>query len=255
MIAIIGTGNVAHWVVSRLKDSQEFPVAQVYGRRMDQARALAGMAGAQAIDDLSELRRECDLYLFTVKDDAYREVLEKVPFTMPLALHTAGSVSQSVFEGHAREYGVLYPLQTISKNADLEELEVPLCVEDDRLGASRELVWRLAAALSDQCHRVGEAQRAVLHLAAVFACNFSNAMAVIADDLLKADGLDFKMLLPLMRQTLDKLQELSPIEAQTGPAVRGDRAVMDKHIRMLEDERLRNIYREISEYIKERKGR
>lgn len=155
MIAIIGTGNVAHWVASRLKDSQEFPVAQVYGRRMDQARALAGKVGAQAIDDLSELRRDCDLYLFTVKDDAYREVLEKVPFTMPLALHTAGSVSQRVFEGHAREYGVLYPLQTISKNADLEGLEVPLCVEDDRLGVSCERVWRLATALSDQSRRVG----------------------------------------------------------------------------------------------------
>ncbi|MBQ3850931.1 MAG: DUF2520 domain-containing protein [Bacteroidales bacterium] len=254
MIAIIGTGNVAHWVASRLKDSQEFPVAQVYGRRMDQARALAGKVGAQAIDDLSELRRDCDLYLFTVKDDAYREVLEKVPFTMPLAVHTAGSVSQRVFEGHAREYGVLYPLQTISKNADLEGLEVPLCVEDDRLGASCERVWRLATALSDQSHRVGEDQRAVLHLAAVFACNFSNAMASAADEILAANGLDFKMLLPLMRQTLDKLQELSPVEAQTGPAVRGDRAVMDKHIRMLEDERLRNIYREISEYIRARKG-
>lgn len=254
MIAIIGTGNVAHWVASRLKDSQEFPVAQVYGRRMDQVRALAGKVGAQAIDDLSELRRDCDLYLFTVKDDAYREVLEKVPFTMPLALHTAGSVSQRVFEGHAREYGVLYPLQTISKNADLEGLEVPLCVEDDRLGVSCERVWRLATALSDQSRRVGEDQRAVLHLAAVFACNFSNAMASAADEILAANGLDFKMLLPLMRQTLDKLQELSPVEAQTGPAVRGDRAVMNKHIRMLEDERLRNIYREISEYIRAHKG-
>ncbi len=254
MIAIIGTGNVAHWVASRLKNSQEFPVAQVYGRRMDQARALAGKVGAQAIDDLSELRRDCDLYLFTVKDDAYREVLEKVPFTMPLAVHTAGSVSQRVFEGHAREYGVLYPLQTISKNADLEGLEVPLCVEDDRLGVSCERVWRLATALSDQSRRVGEDQRAVLHLAAVFACNFSNAMASAADEILTANGLDFKMLLPLMRQTLDKLQELSPVEAQTGPAVRGDREVMDKHIRMLEDERLRNIYREISEYIRARKG-
>lgn len=255
MIALIGSGNVAHWVASRLERSREFPIAQVYSRDMDNAVALAEKVGAHPICDLSRLRPDCDIYLFTVADDAYRSVLQQIPFTMPLALHTAGSVSQDVFCGYAREYGVLYPLQTFSKHSDMSNLEVPLCLEDNNIGPGREMVERFAAALSGDCRRVDEAQRAVLHLAAVFACNFSNAMASAADEILTAEGLDFKMLLPLMRQTLDKLQELPPAEAQTGPAARGDRSVMEKHLGMLGDERLRNIYREISAYIEERKGR
>lgn len=253
MIALIGSGNVAHWVAGRLKDSQEFPVGQVYSRRMENARALADTLGAEAVDDLSRLRADCDLYLFSVKDDAYGEILKKIPFTMPVALHTAGSVSQNVFSGHAREYGVLYPLQTFSKTTDLVQLQVPLCVEESMIDRSRDKVHRLAAELSSTCYAVDESRRAVLHLAAVFACNFGNAMNHIADDILKAEGMDLKMLLPLLQESLRKLQTLSPGEAQTGPAVRGDRMVMEKHIAMLEDDRVKRIYREVSQYVEEHK--
>ncbi|MBQ4441113.1 MAG: DUF2520 domain-containing protein [Bacteroidales bacterium] len=253
MIALIGSGNVAHWVAGRLKGSQEFPVGQVYSRRMENARALADTLGAEAIDDLSLLRPDSDIYLFSVKDDAYGEILEKVPFTMPVALHTAGSVSQNLFAGHAREYGVLYPLQTFSKTTDLGHLQVPLCVEESMIGRNRDKVHRLASELSGTCYAVDESRRAVLHLAAVFACNFGNAMNHIADDILKAEGMDLKMLLPLLQESLRKLQTLSPAEAQTGPAVRGDRTVMEKHIAMLEDDRLKKIYREVSRYVEEHK--
>lgn len=251
MIALIGSGNVAHWVAGRLRNSQEFPVGQVYSRRMENARALADILGAEAIDDLSLLRPDCDIYLFSVKDDAYGEILEKVPFTMPVALHTAGSVSQNLFAGHAREYGVLYPLQTFSKTSDPERLQVPLCVEDSMTDGSRDKVSRLAAELSSTCYAVDESRRAVLHLAAVFACNFGNAMNHIADDILKAEGMDLKMLLPLLQESLRKLQTLSPAEAQTGPAARGDRLVMEKHLSMLEDDRVKRIYREVSRYIED----
>ena len=253
MIALIGSGNVAHWVAGRLKGSQEFPVGQVYSRRMENARALADTLGAEAIDDLSLLRPDSDIYLFSVKDDDYGEILEKVPFTMPVALHTAGSVSQNLFAGHAREYGVLYPLQTFSKTTDLGHLQVPLCVEESMIGRNRDKVHRLASELSGTCYAVDESRRAVLHLAAVFACNFGNAMNHIADDILKAEGMDLKMLLPLLQESLRKLQTLSPAEAQTGPAVRGDRTVMEKHIAMLEDDRLKKIYREVSRYVEEHK--
>lgn len=253
MIALIGSGNVAHWVAERLKGSQEFPVGQVYSRRMENARALADTLGAEAIDDLSLLRPDSDIYLFSVKDDAYGEILEKVPFTMPVALHTAGSVSQNVFAGHAREYGVLYPLQTFSKTTDLGHLQVPLCVEESMIGRNRDKVHRLASELSGTCYAVDESRRAVLHLAAVFACNFGNAMNHIADDILKAEGMDLKMLLPLLQESLRKLQILSPAEAQTGPAARGDRLVMEKHLSMLEDDRVKKIYREVSRYVEEHK--
>lgn len=254
MIALIGSGNVAHWVAERLRHSQEFRIAQIYSRQMEHAQELAAAVGAEAIDDLSKLTPSCDIYLFSIKDDAYRDVLRQIPFRMPVALHTAGTVSQEVFAAFAREYGVLYPLQTFSKHTDLSNLEVPLCVENNHINENSDMTMRLAKTLSDTCHIVCEEQRAVLHLAAVFANNFSNAMASIADDILKSDGMDINILLPLMRQTIEKLHTLSPAEAQTGPAARGDRTVMDKHLKMLPDEKTRAIYTIISDYIMNNTG-
>ena len=119
------------------------------------------------------------------------------------------------------------------------------------IGRNRDKVHRLASELSGTCYAVDESRRAVLHLAAVFACNFGNAMNHIADDILKAEGMDLKMLLPLLQESLRKLQTLSPAEAQTGPAARGDRLVMEKHLSMLEDDRVKRIYREVSRYIED----
>ncbi|MBR4788030.1 MAG: DUF2520 domain-containing protein [Bacteroidales bacterium] len=250
MIALVGSGNVAAWMAHRLRDSQEFRIGQVYSRNLDHARRLADRVGAEAIDDIGQLSPEASLYLFSVADDAYRELLPRIPFTMPVALHTAGSVSQRVFEGYAREYGVLYPLQTFSKDTVYEGLQVPVCLETDHLGASLDKVERLAAALSDRCCRLSEQQRAVAHLAAVFACNFSNAMFTIADDILKNNGMNLDLLRPLMQQTLDKLDSMSPREAQTGPAKRDDRRVMEKHLQALANPQHRRIYETVSNYIR-----
>jgi predicted short-subunit dehydrogenase-like oxidoreductase (DUF2520 family) len=251
MIALIGSGNVAAWIAHRLRDSREFRIGQVYSRHLDHARRIADGVQAEAIDDIGQLSPEASLYLFSVADDAYGELLPRIPFTMPVALHTAGSVSQRVFEDHAREYGVLYPLQTFSKDTVYEGLQVPVCLETDHLGSSIDSVERLAAALSDRCCRMSEQQRAVAHLAAVFACNFSNAMFSIADDILKDNGMSLDLLRPLMQQTLDKLDSMSPREAQTGPARRGDEAVMRRQIETLENPLVRELYCLISKYIRE----
>ncbi len=249
MIALIGSGNVAHWVAQRLENSTEFSIGQVYSRHLERAQALAARVGAQPIDDLSQLNPACEIFLFSLKDDAYPEVMAALPFPLPVALHTAGAVSQEIFAGKASEYGVLYPLQTFTQSVSMREVEVPLCVESNKLCLSKDRVLQLAAALSDWCYDVDEARRAVLHVAAVFACNFSNAMAHIAHDLLREHSLEMKMLLPLMRQTLDKLEVLSPAAAQTGPAVREDYSVMAMHIEKLPSEELKLLYRLISEYI------
>lgn len=249
MIALIGSGNVAHWLARKLCKSTEYPIAQVYSRNLAHAQALSSEVGAQAIDNLSLLNPNCEIFLFSLKDDAYKEILTDLPFELPLALHTAGSVSQNIFQGYAKRYGVLYPLQTFTKSENMEHLSVPLCVEDNALGEHKDKVQRLAEELSDKLYDVSEEQRGVLHLAAVFACNFSNAMANIAEDILKTNNLDFQMLLPLMRQTLDKLAIMSPDMAQTGPAVRKDAAVMEKHLQMLSSEELKTIYSLMSNYI------
>lgn len=255
MIALIGSGNVAHWVAQRLRNSKEFPIAQVYSRHIGNAQELAQKIEAQAIDDLKALNPACDVFVFSLKDDAYEEMLSLLPFELPLAVHTAGTVSQSVFAGHARHYGVLYPLQTFSKTMDMTGLQVPLCMECNMAGDDCDKVVRLAAELSDTRYSISESQRGVLHLAAVFACNFCNAMACVADEILKGDGMNLDMLMPLMQQTLDKLKTMSPAQAQTGPAARADKSVMEKHIEALPTAELQRLYRSISEYIMKNCGR
>ena len=249
MIALIGSGNVASWVAARLEKSREFPIGQVYSRNLAHARALADRVGAEPIDDLRKLDPACEIFLFALRDDAYPDILREVPFKMPLALHTAGSVSQQMFEHHADTFGVVYPLQTFSKTMDLSTMKVPLCVESDHLGDNLDNVMRLVAELSDTHCEMSEKQRAVAHLAAVFACNFSNALCGIADELLQKEGFSLELLMPLMEQTLAKLKAMSPAEAQTGPAVRRDTVVMGQQMMALDDERLRAIYTGISDYI------
>lgn len=252
MIALIGSGNVASWIALRLQHSAKFPIGQVYSRNIEHARAIADRVGAEAIDDLSKLSDSADVYLFSLKDDAYATVLSQIPFKMPVALHTAGSVSQSIFETYAHQYGVLYPLQTFSKQNLKMDVKVPLCMETDHLDDALNMTEALAAELSDMCCKMNERQRSVVHLAAVFACNFSNAMFTIADDLLKADDMDINIMLPLIQQTVNKLQTMSPREAQTGPAVRKDAIVMEKQLHALTDPRWKEIYALLSAYILER---
>lgn len=249
MVALIGSGNVAHWVAQRLKGSAEFPIKQVYSRQMSHAQALAAQVGAEAIDDLLRLDPSCDIFIFAIKDDAFAEVMAQLPFTLSVAVHTAGTVSQHVFASKAANYGVLYPLQTFTKGVSMQEVKVPLCIESSMLGAQKEKVRRLAKQLSDCCYDIDEEDRAVLHLAAVFACNFSNAMTHVAENILQNRKLDRKLLLPLMRQTLDKLERMPAEEAQTGPAVRHDKLVMEKHLNRISSEEIKTIYQVISSYI------
>lgn len=255
MITLIGSGNVATWMAQRLQGSPRFPVTQVYSRKLENAQRLAELSGAQAIDDLKALNPDNQIFIFALADNAYETVLPQLPFRLPAAFLTSGTVSCQCLKDHADHYGVIYPLQTFTKTQEMRDLEVPLCLEYSELthpsvGTNyRELMWALARELSPNCYEVSEAQRAQMHVAAVFACNFSNAMYQIAYKLLEENGLPFEILLPLLRQTVEKVSQMTPAEAQTGPAVRGDVNVMRAQMEALEDEWLREIYRIMSDTI------
>ncbi|MCR4965378.1 MAG: DUF2520 domain-containing protein [Bacteroidales bacterium] len=249
MVCLLGSGNVATWIAGRLRGSSDFPVRQVYSRHLDHAQVVADLCGAEALDDLSKLDPNCRIFIFALSDDALPKVLSQIPFKMPLAVHTAGSIPQEIFAPYADYFGVLYPLQTFSKTADMSALKVPLCVETGAADDQADMLMKLASELSDIVRPMDSGQRFYAHLASVFACNFSNAMCQVADDILRQHDLDIELILPLMEQTVHKLYELSPKEAQTGPARRGDLAVMRKHLEALPDERWREIYRMMSDFI------
>lgn len=251
MITLLGSGNVATWIAQRLQGNSCFPITQVYSRNLEHAQKLADLLNAEAIDDIQRLNLDNQIFIFALADKAYDSLLPKLPFRLPSAFLTSGTVSCQCLKDYADHYGVIYPLQTFSKSQDMSDLEVPLCLESDFVGDKKTLMWDLARELSLTCYEVSETQRARMHVAAVFACNFSNAMYNIAYKLLEEKGLPFEILLPVLRQTVRKVGEMTPAEAQTGPAVRGDLNVMRAQIETLKDEKLQEVYRLMSELIRD----
>ena len=246
-VSLVGSGNIAHWLVYALKKA-DVDIRQIYSRQLDHAKELAAKADADAIDSLRDLLPDSDLYIFSVKDDSYETLLSQLPFRLPLAVHTAGSLSIRIFEPYADSYGILYPYQSLNKNMDFANVEVPLSVESNDKMVENEL-FAFAGRLSSTVQLMGEARRLVLHRAAIFGCNFTNAMYAIAYDILRENNIDWRMILPLLENTLDKVKTMNPHDAQTGPAKRGDQNIILMHQEALQDERLREIYRLMSDYI------
>ncbi len=165
-----------------------------------------------------------------------------------LWLHTAGSVPMDIFRGYARRYGVLYPLQTFSKKRPVDFRNVPCFIEADS-AQSEQRLRTLAEKISSDVRLLSSEKRRYLHLAAVFACNFTNHMYVLADRILSEQGIDPAVLLPLIDETATKIHTLSPADAQTGPAVRYDCNVIEQQSAMLTDPVVRELYELISKNI------
>ena len=248
-VSLIGSGNMAHWLVYAMSKAG-VKIRQVYSRQLNHAGALAEKVGAEAIDNLKDLSPDSDLFVFSVKDDSYENLLRQLPFRLPLAAHTAGSLSQHIFKPYAEKYGILYPYQSVNKDMDFEGVVVPLCVEANDKITENEL-FAFAQGLTSTVQVLEEAQRMVLHRAAIFGCNFTNAMYSIAYDILKEHRIDWQMILPLLQNTLDKVKTMNPHDAQTGPAKRGDQNVIRLHQEALEEEQLKEIYSLMTAYIME----
>ncbi len=247
-IVVIGAGNVATHLAKALSLTDN--VLQVYSRNIENARLVAStISGCEAIDDLAQLRSDADVYLVSVKDDAIKLVMRHMPAESRgrLWLHTSGSVPMEVFSGEAKRYGVLYPLQTFSRDVAVDVSEVPFFVEGVDEAVTDE-IKAIACGLSSTVRIADSECRQRIHIAAVFACNFVNRLWAIANDVLQEGGLSFDLLIPLIRVTLDKLNNVPPVEAQTGPARRGDEEIMKKHMSMLSADNA-EIYRLLSQSI------
>ena len=249
-VSIIGTGNVASWLVYALTRAG-VPIRQIYGRNLQKCQNLAASCGAEALDDICKLDKNSDLYLFSLKDDAYETVISSVPFRLPMAAITAGSISQEVLSPIADRFGVFYPYQTLTQGIDFKNLEVPLCIEGNTDEAARFLL-DLAQKISSNVQYINEEQRKRLHLAAVFASNFTNAMYGTGFDLLEQENINPKMMLPLLHNTLDKIHTLHPWQSQTGPARRDDKKVMRSHLKALKKSELVDVYTLLSNYIQKK---
>ena len=250
-IVLVGAGNMATSLAFALKDSGNTPVA-VWSRTAESASMLGNRVGCPYTTDISSLPL-ADIVIISVVDSALQSVAHSVAQHYPsaLLLHTAGSIPMSALhDAGAYEYGVLYPMQTMSRQNIVPLGNVSIFVE----GCNDNVLQRissLASSLSSKVIVATSRQRCILHVAAVFACNFPNALYTMVAELLEKNGLPFDSMLPLIDEAARKVHLMSPVDAQTGPAKRGDQNVMDTHKSML-DEELAGIYQAMSDYIMKR---
>ncbi len=248
-VVIIGSGNVAtslaHCLASRCE------VVQIYSRHLSHARELADAVGCPlATDDLQALIADADAYIVAVRDDVIADVIAAVPDNGSLWVHTSGSKGIDLFEGHRSRYGVLWPMQSFSREVVTPLDEVHFFAEGSDAATLDDLM-SLGRLMSCHVTEADSERRRLLHVASVFSCNFANHMWTLAAEVLARNGLPFEALLPLIRTTVDKLERLSPAESQTGPAVRHDIKVVDSHLAMLDGDK-HEIYRLLSDSIMKR---
>ena len=262
-IVFLGSGNVATHLSQALNHSMSDDVVQVYSPTAENAESLAELLSCGYCTDINEVDVNADIYICSVKDSAQRQVwlaLKKhfnesdVNLADKIVVHTAGALAMDGEDGLSGVFpncGVVYPVQSFSKQRSVDLSHTPFLIEAT-IPSTLEKLRRLVATVSDRCYDATTRQRNALHPAAVFASNFANHMYAIAHRLMEKNGLPFDILIPLIQETAQKVMEVTPVAAQTGPAVRGDEAVMSKQEKGLNEdgnETELEIYRLVSQNI------
>lgn len=252
-VVFIGAGNVASHLAPAIEHSNAGRVVQVYSPTLSHAAELASkMNSAEAINDCAFIDRNADIYIVSIKDDCIAPLVDSLAGSFPenaLWVHTSGSVPMDVLAPLSSKYGVYYPMQTFSKDAPLAMTEVPMFVEGCNSSVEEE-IWKFAERTFTKVYHADSDLRRKMHIAAVFSCNFTNYMWVIADEILHKEGLGFDVMKPLLEETMRKAFASSPEAGQTGPAVRGDAKIMECHKSML-NEHDREVYELLSQKIYE----
>ncbi len=226
-----------------------FSIKYIYSKTKKSAQTLAGKIDCPFTNELDSLPDDAGLYIVCVKDSVIEEVAKELKVKNGLVVHTAGSISINILQPYFKDFGVFYPLQTFTKNRNIDFSEIPLCIEANNRKSENKLLV-LAKSLSKKAEVINSDKRKILHLAAVFTCNFTNHMYGIGSELLKSKKINFELLHPLINETAKKANEMNPIDAQTGPAARNDKKIIDMHLKMLKDyPEFEKIYRFVSDSI------
>jgi len=230
---MIGAGNVSTHI-SRHFHLAGHQISCIYSRTDIGAQQLAAELGVPGTSVIEDVPVDADFYILCVPDRVVLEVAEKFRHISGIWLHTSGALSMNLFQDAFKQYGVLYPLQTLSRSRPLEPSQVPCLVE----GSSPQVlasVMKLALSVYRTVEEVSSEKRLVIHTAAVFANNFSNHMVHIAKELISEQNIDPQMIEPILKETFEKIMALGTVEGRTGPAIRGDQETMNKHIELLKD--------------------
>ncbi len=247
-IVLLGTGNVATNMFLALQKTQNFKIIQVFNHK---SNSLEGFKSVPTTCEYEEIL-PADIYVIAVKDDKIINVSRKLNSKHALIVHTAGGIAMDILNAHPRA-GVLYPLQTFSKKRQVDFENIPICIEA-KSEVDLQMLEKLAVDLSGNVYKIDSVQRKSLHVAAVFVSNFVNYLYSEGEQICLKNDIPFEILLPLIKETAHKVSLMSPIEAQTGPAVRNDRVVIETHLEQLTGDQ-KKIYSLLTHSIKHLHGK
>jgi len=230
-IVLIGTGNTANVLGKKLKAAGH-EIVQIFGRDAAAASELAYEIDTESTNYWSVVNRNADLYILAVSDISIEEVMRELNLPEKTIVHTAGAVSKEVLKG-AYHFGVFYPLQSLKKGSGYLP-ETPILIDANDQETLQELI-QVAESISDTVVTADDEQRLKMHLAAVFCNNFVNHIYTLMEEFCRKEGLDFRLLIPLIEETTNRIKTMQPSDAQTGPAIRKDASTIEKHMALLHE--------------------
>jgi len=246
-VVIVGSGNVAT-VFGKKIQAAGYQVVQVLSRTLQHAKELGETLGCVYTSDNAEINKDADMYILAVSDSVLFGLTQLSPIGTKLVVHTAGSVPMDVLDKVSENYGVMYPLQSLRKEMDTVE-DIPLLINANT-AENTAIIKTLAEKISMQVSIAGDEERLKLHVAAVVVSNFTNHLYALAEDFCEKEHVDFKMLLPLIKETAYRVGDHSPKDLQTGPAFRNDIFTLDRHLRLLTAyPRLKYVYLKLTDSI------
>ncbi len=248
-VVIIGSGNIAT-VLGRLIKSAGHHIIEVVSQNLHHAKVLADELKCKANDDFNTVTKESDLYILAISDNSIKTVAAALHLDKGIIVHTSGSVSKEVLQRASHDYGVLYPLQSLRKEA-IHIPVIPFLVDGNN-DAVIKLLQAFAETISNKVTVANDETRLKLHVAAVVVSNFTNHLYTLTSNYCKKEHIDFSALSPLIEEVAGRVKEYNPEHMQTGPAIRGDSAIIEKHIHLLAGHpQLQKLYVEITGSIQE----
>ncbi|QQU05390.1 Rossmann-like and DUF2520 domain-containing protein [Myroides odoratus] len=245
-ISILGSGKVAHHLIGNILESDQLTLQQIYARNTNSVTDL--VPENRVVNDIKTLK-PADIFIIAVSDISIEEVSKQIQTPNQFVVHTSGTIPMSAIQQERK--GVMYMLQSFSKDKELDFSSIPFCIEANHK-EDFQLLEKIAVSFSERVYKISSEQRKAIHLAAVFVNNFSNHMFTMGEDICKEYQVPFEILKPLILETANKIMHLSPFEAQTGPASRGDQNTINQHLEMLTDPTKKEIYQLITKSIQNR---
>ncbi|MFT4153805.1 Rossmann-like and DUF2520 domain-containing protein [Parafilimonas sp.] len=247
LITIIGSGNVAA-VLGKIFKETSHEINEVVGRNETTVNSLAHILNARPCFSIKDISRASDLFVVAVKDDAVGEVSSQLNIPGKMAVHTCGSVSVNVLKNASENYGVLYPLQSLRKELNYHP-EIPFLIDGNN-AAAKDFIQNFASSFAGTITEADDEMRLRYHLSAIISSNFTNHLFALTKDYCDRNNINFHLLLPLIEETVNRMHYYDPAIMQTGPAARGDKATIQKHLDLLQAyPALKNIYEIISDSI------